>query len=86
MIDHREQQDAFEFMQRLFDEFPANMHSISKGQILNTIEGIGDSHRSSTFEDFYTFGLQVNNVANVEASLRHLLQSETFQDANQYSR
>jgi ubiquitin C-terminal hydrolase len=85
IINPREQQDASEFFQLLLDQLPSEMNSMFKGQFRNTVEGIHETYKSSSLEDFYTIGLNVKGFENVETSLINFLQYEIFQDDNQYS-
>jgi ubiquitin C-terminal hydrolase len=84
LINPREQQDAYEFLQLLLDRLPA-FHGMFQGTITNTIQGVHDTFESQSPELFYTIPLEIHGLENVEESFEYFLQSELFTGENQIS-
>jgi ubiquitin C-terminal hydrolase len=85
LINTREQQDVFEFLQVFLDQLPKEMSSMFAGAIRNSIEGLRDDHCSSNLEPFYTLPLEIKGFKDIFASFQSSLQNELFTGKNQYS-
>ena len=83
-VNPKEQQDAFEFLQLILDQMPAECNHYFKGSIKNIVKSVKeeDNFESANDEDFYTIPLEVKNYKDVESSFQVFLQSETFEDYN----
>jgi ubiquitin C-terminal hydrolase len=84
LINPREQQDAFEFLQLLLDQFPASFNSLFRGATRNTIQAIEGSFERYNIESFYAIQLEVQGFKSVEDSFKALLQSEYLNGNNRY--
>jgi ubiquitin C-terminal hydrolase len=83
-VNPKDQQDANEFFQFFIDQLPGDFAALFKGTILTTIEGISEEVRSTTTEEFLTFGLNVKTFWSIEQSFADFLECQTFTGDNQY--
>ena len=84
VINPREQQDAFEFLQFFLDQYDERFRRLFQGEIRNTIEAIGTDFSSYNTEKFYGLPVDVLGYKTLSESLKVFLQSEMFTGNNQY--
>ena len=81
-INHREQQDSFEFFLLLIDNiyFPKDISNWFKGEITNIFKGINSDYTTRLEESFYNISLSVKGFADMNESLKEFTQPQTVDD------
>ena len=76
IAENHEQQDASEFYQALIDRLGSELTSSYKGKMVNIIEGLEETYRTETLEEFCLMSVVVKGCKDLKSSLQAMIDDE----------